>query len=263
MSEGEGDYDGADEEGASAPQIPPPTPRMNIQSGVKKAYVKAAAAEGVGAVEKSKNTEKPELKAQVKVESSERMHCVKYNFCKFHEQGGCQRGRHCGFAHTADQIGDTVLNPQNLKMLLCKNHPSCKYTSEECQYAHGDEEIGVARSSAKPVKGGKGKKGKGKGKGGGTGMMKPGEVRKGQLKTTFRTSSKSRSRSQCRRSPAQKPILLKVGVRPRTAQRPAQLEVRRSPDPRRAQRDDTCSQVLPIIIQTCSLFPLHSNLSAN
>ena len=265
MSEGEGDYAAADEEEASAPHIPPRTPRMNNQSGMKKAYVKAAAAEGVGAVVKSKNTEKPELKAQVKVESSNRRFCKKINMCKFMKEGGCTRGGNCGYAHTADQIGETVLNPQNLKMELCTNHP-CRFTSEQCWYAHGMQEIGQEKSSVKPVKGGKGKKGKGKG--GGKGMMKPGEVRKVQLKTTFRSSSKSRSKSQCRRSPAQKSILLKLGVRRSTAQRPAQnnipvkLEVGRSPDRRHARRDDTCSQVLPIIIQTCSLFPLHSNLSA-
>jgi len=145
---------------------------------------------------------------------------VKLRICKFFEKRLCQRGEYCGWAHSPKEIGQKVTDPRTLKAELCKYHATgrCQKTSEQqCEFAHGEQELGKKKPAvpAKQNKGGKkGKVGKeGKGKAG------------GKTKNAYRP---------CERK----------GNRARSS---------------RARSDSRSPQVLLIIIQTCSLFPLHQD----
>ena len=148
---------------------------------------------------------------------------IKRNLCKHWQESRCRRGELCGWAHGQWEIGDRVPDPQELKMSLCRffSAGNCRNQSEECEFAHGQHELGKKKPAvlANHKKGGK----VGKGKAGG--KMKKNADRSGERK-------RSRARSRARRSNS------KGG---------------------RARRSDSRSQVLPIIIQTCSLFPLHQD----
>ena len=155
---------------------------------------------------------------------------VKLHMCKFFEEGRCQRSKYCAWAHSREQIGQKVKDPQNLKTTLCKyfDAGNCRKNSEECEFAHGRQELGLKKPEvpANQKKGGKeGKKGKIKGG--------------GKMKNTDRPGEGKRSRAHGSDSKDRR--------------------ARRSPKGSRARRSDSRSQVLLIIIQTCSLFPLHQD----
>ena len=87
---------------------------------------------------------------------------VKKGMCKFFEEGRrnrCDRGTYCTWAHSREEIGQKVQDPQNLKVVLCKYYAEghCKKTSEECEFAHGRQELGLKKPEvpANQKKGGK------------------------------------------------------------------------------------------------------------
>ena len=62
-------------------------------------------------------------------------HC-KYKFC-------CQRGNKCEYYHTSeekDEFKRRVEGKSLRKTTLCKHHPKCQRTKEECNFAHGDKD---------------------------------------------------------------------------------------------------------------------------
>jgi len=146
---------------------------------------------------------------------------TKRHFCKFWQEGRCDRGKLCGWAHREEEIGQQVLDPQGRKLRLCTFWcaGTCRKKSEDCEYAHGEGELLKKGPAAQGKKGGKGKAG-------GSG---------GKVKNTDQPGGGKRSRSATR------------GTR------------RSHSKNRRGRRSDSRSQVLPIIIQTCSLFPLHQD----
>ena len=152
---------------------------------------------------------------------------IKKSLCRYWQAGHCDRGQWCGWAHGPEEIGKTGLDPQGLKTSLCKYYMAgtCPKTTEECVFAHGEQELGK-KKPAVPRKGGRGgkdRKGKAGGKGGKGG-------KKAYLVPQHETSRARRSDSKGSR----------------------------------ARRSDSRSQALIIIIQTRSLFfPLHQDKTSS
>ena len=153
---------------------------------------------------------------------------TKKHLCKYWRDGHCDRGEWCGWAHGKEEIGQQVQDPQELKILLCKffSAGTCRKKSEECEFAHGEQELGKKKPAvpANQKKAGK------EGKGGKEGKRKAG----GKMKNTDRPGERKRSRARRSNSKGS-----------------------------RARRSDSRSQVLPIIIQTCSLSPLHQDKTSS
>jgi hypothetical protein len=140
-----------------------------------------------------------------------------------------------------------VVDPQKVKIKICKywQRGNCHKKSEECEFAHGEQELGMKKAAVPAnTKGRKGKGGKeGKGKGGKEGKEKaaaggkmknrdrrsPGEGRK-------RSRSRSDSKGRARRSTSSK----------------GRRSDSRSPPTTGGQASQS-SQVLPIIIHLLSL----------
>ena len=202
----------------------PAMPAMKSPAGVKKAEVKA----GVRDL----------------VESEDVPLVTKRNYCDMYEQGICRRGKHCGFAHSRAEIGEKVPDPRKIKAEMCRYWTSggngCKMISEECQFAHGQHELG--RALKKFQKGKVGKKGKGgKGKGKASGKANP--IRKYDARSDDSRSDDGHAQRGDTRSPSkrQRASSSRIALVGRSRGSPARRDDSRSP------------QVLPIIIQTCSL----------
>ena len=167
---------------------------------------------------------------------------AKRNMCAMLPLCKCTRGARCGFAHSLEEIGDMVQDPQELKLEMCRYWKSstanyCAMSSEECPFAHGAHEIGSKRFKGGKV-GKKGKGGKGKGKA-------SGKESNSQRNCARRDDSRSKNRHAQRddaRSPSKK------------QHKGITLVGRSNMRGSHARRDDSRSPpVLPIIIQTCSL----------
>merc|ERR1719379_1225503 len=58
--------------------------------------------------------------------------------CTFFMKGKCARGKHCGYAHSANEV---KANPDLAKTRLCKQflHQNC--FDQNCKFAHGQNEL--------------------------------------------------------------------------------------------------------------------------
>ncbi|CAK0819182.1 unnamed protein product, partial [Prorocentrum cordatum] len=67
----------------------------------------------------------------------------KRTLCQFWLGGGCERGRFCGFAHGADELGAEVPHSGKVKRTLCQffEAGACE-KGELCGFAHGEAELG-------------------------------------------------------------------------------------------------------------------------
>jgi hypothetical protein len=182
---------------------------------------------------------KAEVKAGVKdlVESGDVPMVTKRTFCDMYIKGICTRKTHCGYAHSHAELGTKVPDPQKIKTEMCWFYTSggngCHMSSESCRFAHGQHELG--RAVKKMFQ--KGKVGKG-GKGKASGKANP--IRKYDARSDDSRSGSGHAQRGDTRSPSKKQHARIALVR----------RSRGSP----ARRDDSRSpQVLPIIIQTCSL----------
>ena len=209
-----------------APYMPPGMPAMIVPPMKSPAGVKKA-----------------EVKAGVKdlVESEDVPMVTKRNYCDMYFQGICMRDTHCGFAHSRAELGTKVPDPQKIKAEMCRYWTSggngCKMISEECPFAHGQHELG--RALKKFQKGKVGKKGKGgKGKGKASGKANP--IRKYDARSDDSRSDNGHAQRGDTRSPSKKQRA-RIALVGRSRGSPARRDDSRSP------------QVLPIIIQTCSL----------
>ena len=191
----------------------------------------------------------------------------KWTLCRFWQVGNCRKGKLCTFAHGPHEFGEEV-DPglKNKKSWLCwhwdsEKGPGSCWWGDGCPFAHGEGQLG---KSEKPV----------------ATNQKWKEAESHDVKEAG--SSLERSRQDSRSSErSRQPEVVSAAVkkaeshaagrgqeessgetlreRHRKHHRDSPREAGRERHRRRRPRD---SQVLPIIIQTDSLFPLHSNLSA-
>ena len=178
--------------------------------------------------------------------------CLKRTMCQYHEEGKCKFGARCGFAHHPSEMGQEVLDPMKVKNELCKNYARghCRFTSEDCLFAHGLSEMGMLKKKGGKLKGDKGGSGKdGKGKVSG-GKHKAKNAAGGKGKESSAGQSESRSPSARRsdskdgqaRGKCSEKNAGQHGERKKSRSRSARRSD--SSKPRRAQ-----SKVLLIIIQ--------------
>ena len=182
---------------------------------------------------------KAEVKAGVKdlVESGDVPMVTKRTFCDMYIKGICTRKTHCGYAHSQAELGTKVPDPQKIKTEMCWFYTSggngCHMSSESCRFAHGQHELG--RAVKKKFQ--KGKVGKG-GKGKASGKANP--IRKYDARSDDSRSGSGHAQRGDTRSPSKKQHA-RIALVGRSRGSPARRDDSRSP------------QVLPIIIQTCSL----------
>ena len=196
----------------------------------------------------------------------------KETICKFWLENKCTRSQYCGYAHGRQEIGEKVeKNLTNKKTELCwyfKNGSGC-WWGGECIFAHGEGELGTVE---KPVAANQ----KGTGKGPGVKEAESHAVKEAGSPERSSCAAKSKSRERrhhgrsCRdstkssheRSCQPEVVSAEAGRAQKRRRRSRRGGSRRDSKSSRGGSRRDSPQVLPIIIQTDSLFPLHSNLSA-
>jgi len=193
---------------------------------------------------------------------------TKRNLCSFHQSGTCNRGLYCLYAHTEKEL-NTMPEPwvvkhlaENRKTELCPRAASCQ--RPDCQYAHGDHELGKEkpkRLKTKLCSAWQSREGCRFGQycqfaHGSREMGKEMLEWKMKLCETWK-QTKSCKVHDCPDAHGVEQIERKTTGRGTSRGRSAAVETRRE-----RSRSRSPFKVLPIIIQSCSLFPVHSNPSA-
>ena len=203
----------------------------------------------------------------------------KIKMCTYYQRGNCLAGEGlCHFAHCEEEIGQLCRFGPDKKNQLCSywcSRQPCP-NKDNCQLAHGPQEYGdpkpPPRAWQKQKKARRGQQ-----------SSKEDQVqRRGRSPARRGPSPSARSdsrngRSQSRKAKRQSGSfrvepeeVARSQLQPRKTKRQdgesdgEELRQRRHrhDSRQRRHRHDSREKVLPIIIQTCSLFPLCSNLSA-
>ena len=209
-----------------------------------------------GTIQKSNN--KADNSKKQLTEETQTEWIKKETICKFWLENKCTRSQYCGYAHGRQEIGEKVeKNLTNKKTELCwyfKNGSGC-WWGGECIFAHGEGQLGTVE---KPVAANQ----KGTGKGPGVKEAESHAVKEAGSpeRSSCAAKSKSRERRHHGRSCRDSKSSRERSCQPEVVSAEAGRAQKRRRSSGGTRRDSP--QVLPIIIQTDSLFPLHSNLSA-
>ena len=239
----------------------------------------------------SEATEQPEGTQQsrgaepetTKQSCDEKKHTFKkIKMCTYYQRGNCLAGEGlCHFAHCEEEIGQLCRFGPDKKNQLCFHWCSrqpCP-NKDNCQLAHGPQEYGDPKPPPRAwQKQKKARRGQQSSKEDQVQRRGRSPARRGPSPSARSDSrnGRSQSRKAKRQSGSQYNFRVEPGEVARSQLQPRKTKRqdgesdgeelrrrrRRHDSRQRRHRHDSREKVLPIIIQTCSLFPLCSNLSA-